>query len=70
MGRNVIEGEVARVNEDLSRYQRIRAWDLLEDEFSIEGGELTPTQKVKRRVVRDRHADRIERLYKRGEDLA
>jgi long-chain acyl-CoA synthetase len=59
----LIEGEVAGVNRKLSRYQRIRAWELLPDEFSIEGGELTPTQKVKRRVVRDRYAQRIERLY-------
>jgi long-chain acyl-CoA synthetase len=37
---------------------------LLEDEFSIEGGELTPTLKVKRRVIDQKYRDVIEELYR------
>jgi long-subunit acyl-CoA synthetase (AMP-forming) len=36
---------------------------LLEDEFTIEDGTLTPTQKVKRRVVQERFAGLIDRFY-------
>jgi long-chain acyl-CoA synthetase len=60
--------EVAAVNRDLAHYEQIVAWDLLPEEFSIEGGELTPTQKVKRRVIHDKFADVIERLYAAGGD--
>jgi long-chain acyl-CoA synthetase len=36
---------------------------LLENEFTIEGGELTPTLKVKRRVIDQKYRDVIEKLY-------
>jgi long-chain acyl-CoA synthetase len=55
--------EVEAVNRYLAHYEQIVAWDLLPEEFSLENGALTPTQKVKRRVVQERYADRIERLY-------
>jgi len=61
--RQLIAQEVEEVNARLSRYQKIRAWALLQDELSIEGGELTPTQKVKRRVIREKYAAVIERVY-------
>ncbi len=46
------------------------AWDLLPDEFTLETGELTPTQKVKRRVVNQKYGDVIERLYKEADERA
>lgn len=57
--------EMSRINEDLARYEQIRAWDLLESEWTIESGELTPTQKIKRRIIHDRYSDRIDALYAR-----
>jgi len=36
---------------------------LLENEFTIEGGELTPTLKVKRRVIDEKFRDVIEKIY-------
>jgi long-chain acyl-CoA synthetase len=52
------------LNRDLSQFERIKKIVLLPAEFSIESGELTPTLKVKRKVVEERWRDRIEGLYK------
>ena len=49
--RTLFAAEVEPVNGKLARYEQIRAWDLIPVEFTLEGGELTPTQKVKRRVI-------------------
>ena len=55
---------VDALNRELSQFERIKRIALLPSEFSIESGELTPTLKVKRKVVEDRWRDRIEGLYK------
>lgn len=47
----------------MSRVAQIKKWKILERDFSIDGGELTPTLKVKRRVVNRLHHDSIESLY-------
>jgi long-chain acyl-CoA synthetase len=39
---------------------------LLPRDFSVESGELTPTLKVRRRIVEERHRQAIERLYREG----
>lgn len=55
--------EVADHTSDLSQYERVKAVLLLDRELTIEGGELTPTLKVKRRVVTERHKVAIDQLY-------
>ncbi len=62
--RELFGGEVAAVNRDLARFEQIVAFEILGTEFSIEGGELTPTMKVKRRVIAEKYAEEIERLYR------
>ena len=57
--KNVIE----RTNADLSRYEQIKRCKLLTRELTQEEGELTPTLKVKRRVIMKKYADFIEALY-------
>ncbi len=54
---------VDALNRDLSQYQHIKRIALLATEFSIESGELTPTLKVKRKVVEERYRQEIEKLY-------
>ncbi|MDX1674988.1 MAG: long-chain fatty acid--CoA ligase [Longimicrobiales bacterium] len=49
--------------EGFARFERPKKIALLSAEFTVEGGELTPTQKVKRRVIEDRYSDVIEGLY-------
>ncbi|MBI3951968.1 MAG: long-chain fatty acid--CoA ligase [Acidobacteria bacterium] len=48
---------------DLSRYEKIKKIALLCEPFSVSGGELTPTMKVRRRQVEQRYAHLIEKLY-------
>ncbi|HEY8432076.1 MAG TPA: long-chain fatty acid--CoA ligase [Sandaracinaceae bacterium] len=52
-----------RCNAKVARYQTIKKFEILSTTFSIEGGELTPTLKVKRNVVNEKYADVIARLY-------
>lgn len=57
------EEVVDALNRDLAQFERIKRVAILPREFTIESGELTPTLKVKRRVVEERYRDAIERLY-------
>ena len=54
---------VDALNRELSQFERIKKIALLPAEFSVASGELTPTLKVKRKVVEERYRDRIEELY-------
>ena len=51
------------LNGDEPHERQIRAFRLLTEDFSIEGGELTPTMKIKRRVVASKYRDVIEEMY-------
>ncbi|WP_435769791.1 AMP-dependent synthetase/ligase [Nocardioides sp. SYSU DS0651] len=54
---------VDAANERLSRPEQVKAWELLPVEWTAESEELTPTLKLKRRVVHTKYADVLERLY-------
>ncbi|WP_375759734.1 AMP-dependent synthetase/ligase [Corallococcus exercitus] len=51
------------VNPKLSRFEGIKRFRVLPGEFSIDGGELTPSMKVRRKVVEQKYADVIDALY-------
>jgi len=55
---------VDALNRDLSPYERVKRMALLPSEFTVASGELTPTLKVKRRVVEERWRPQIEALYR------
>ena len=59
----LVQADVAQLTRALPDYQRIRRIALLPDEFTIDKGELTPTLKVKRRVIDQKFNDLIEDLY-------
>ena len=61
--RELFAAEVTAANRDLARYEQIRAWQLLPVEFTIETGELTPTQKIKRRVVLSKYGHLVDAMY-------
>ncbi len=60
---DLFERQIAQFTTELAQYERVKRIILLENEFTIEGGELTPTLKVKRRVIDEKYRDTIERLY-------
>ena len=55
--------EIERHTEDLSGFEKIRKIAFLEDEFSIDGGELTPTMKVRRTAIETKYETAIDQLY-------
>ena len=58
-----VKAEVTRVTRELADYEKVKRVALLPAEFTIEGGELTPTLKVRRRIVEEKYQDLIESLY-------
>ncbi|HYN20076.1 MAG TPA: AMP-binding protein, partial [Thermoanaerobaculia bacterium] len=68
--RALIAQEVDNVNSGLASFEKIVAWELLPEEWTLETGELTPTQKVKRRVINEKYGDILERLYAQSEAKA
>lgn len=60
---NLVEQEMAACNAKLSQYETIKKYAILETEFSVETGELTPTLKVKRKEVAKKFHHILERLY-------
>ncbi|TML03392.1 MAG: long-chain fatty acid--CoA ligase [Actinobacteria bacterium] len=59
----LVQQAVEEVNRNLSRFEQIKRFAVVSREFSAEEGEVTPTLKLKRRVIEERFADEIERLY-------
>jgi len=54
---------VDELSDDLAKFERIKRIKLLAKEFSIEAGELTPTMKVKRRVIEQKYKNLIDEIY-------
>jgi long-chain acyl-CoA synthetase len=58
-----VEAHVEKINERFARVEQVKKVEILPRDLSQEGGELTPTLKVKRNVVADKYQDAIESLY-------
>jgi long-chain acyl-CoA synthetase len=61
--RSEIEDAIAAANAQVSRAESIREFRILSTDFTVEGGELTPTMKLKRGVVTERYSDVIASIY-------
>ena len=61
--REQVQAAVDGVNKDLAHHEQLKKFALLEKDFTIEAGELTPTMKVRRRVVEKKYAREIDALY-------
>jgi long-chain acyl-CoA synthetase len=63
-----VQAVVDRVNQGVGSWESIKYFRLLAEDFSEAAGEMTPTLKVKRRVVQERHRDEIEEMYREAAD--
>ena len=61
--RSLIAGEIESINKDLAQFARIKNFALLGAEWTTAGGELTPTQKLKRREILKKYAVEMEGIY-------
>src|SRR5687768_13470397 len=61
--RELIQGVVDEVNAERSRFEQIERFSILPRDFTMADDELTPTRKLRRRVVVDHFADALEELY-------
>ncbi len=55
--------QIAKVNQGLARYEQVKKFTLVEAPFSEETGELTPTLKMKRRIILEKHQAEIDAMY-------
>ncbi len=64
--RQFIADEIKRLSAEFKGYEKLHNFAVLAEEFTSENGMLTPTMKVKRRVVMDKYGDLIESLYNKA----
>jgi long-chain acyl-CoA synthetase len=58
-----IKTAVESANESVARVEQVKKWIVVGDEWTPDSGEVTPSLKLKRRVVLEKYADEIESLY-------
>jgi long-chain acyl-CoA synthetase len=58
-----VQAHLDEVNEKFARVEQVKKFEILPHDFSQEGGELTPSMKVKRNVVAQKYADEVDALY-------
>ncbi len=61
--RSLLEEAIERVNEGLARFEQVRCFEILPRDFSADANEMTPTLKLRRRVVEEHFGPQIEALY-------
>ena len=65
---NIYSKEIRSFSKELASHEKIRDFRLVPNEFTVETGELTPTLKVKRRVIEDKYGDLIEDIFAEDKD--
>ncbi len=60
--------QIDAMTPDLAQFEKVKRFVLLVDEFSVDGGELTPTLKVKRRVINEKYCEAIDKIYRDAEN--
>ena len=61
--KEMVAGYIEQLNSRLNRWETIKKWIVLERDLTVESGELTPSMKVKRKVVEDNYKKEIDALY-------
>jgi len=60
---NFLMAEVDRYSSNFASYERVKKIIILDRDFEIEKGELTPSLKVKRDIVKDKYREKIDKIY-------
>jgi long-chain acyl-CoA synthetase len=60
--RDLLKKEIDKTNKQVANFEMVKKWALIDDAFTIDNGFLTPTLKVKRKVVKEAYADLINSL--------
>jgi long-chain acyl-CoA synthetase len=61
--KELIEAEIAEKNKELAPFESVKKVTILSDDFSIAAGDLTPTLKLKRKVILDKYRQVLEEMY-------
>lgn len=61
-----VEKDIKKISNELAKFERIKNFKIKRNPFSIDEGEITPTMKVKRRVVEKKYAEAINEMYEEG----
>ena len=59
--------DIEKYNKRFGKVQQVKKFALIADDWSVESGELTPTLKLKRRIIRDKYQDLYEKIYSGSE---
>jgi long-chain acyl-CoA synthetase len=60
---DLVQSEIDAVNKKFARVEQIKKFFLLENQLTAEDDELTPTMKLKRKLVQEKYAAQIEAMY-------
>jgi long-chain acyl-CoA synthetase len=60
----LIEGTIQGTQKDLANFEKVRRFTLLDEPFTIENGQMTPSLKIRRKMVEERYQDMIESMYR------
>lgn len=58
-----VQEEVDKYNERFGKWEKVKKFELTPDVWSIEGGELTPTMKMKRKIIKEKYKDLYDKIY-------
>lgn len=61
--KQLIDGHVAQANRKLERWETIKKFEILPQEFTVDGGEVTPSLKIRRKAVERKYSDTLNTLY-------
>ena len=62
--KELFKKEIKSISNELASHEKVRDFRLIPDTFDVESGELTPTLKIKRRIIKDRYQHLIEDIFK------
>jgi len=64
---NLFRRQIDAATQALAQFETVKAFALIKDELTVDGGDLTPTLKVKRRVINTKYQELIDEIYRKAE---